>query len=110
MTTWHDKVSEISGDHSWAYLGGGFTGSPPPERSDRLSVIKSYNCREILPNSMQCPRNVKPHGFFLAASLRSIISRFDISASAIGFDQNTCTRLLRPGLVESTCRAHMRSE
>ena len=35
-------------------------------------------------------------------------SRFDISASAIGFDLNT--RLLRPGLVESTCRAHMRSE
>ena len=36
------------------------------------------------------------------------ISRFDISASAIGFDLNT--RLLRPGLVESTCRAPMRSE
>src|SRR6218665_4121798 len=33
------------------------------------------------------------------------ISLFDISASAIGFDLNT--RLLRPGLVESTCRAHI---
>ena len=38
----------------------------------------------------------------------TVISRFDISASAIGFDLNT--RLLRPGLVELTCRAHMRSE
>jgi len=37
-----------------------------------------------------------------------IISRFDISASGIGFDLNT--RLLRPGLVESICRVHMRSE
>ena len=36
------------------------------------------------------------------------INRFDISASGIGFDLNT--RLLRPGLVESTCRAHMRSD
>ena len=36
-----------------------------------------------------------------------IISRFDISAFAIGFDLNTS--LLRPRLVESTC-AHMRSE
>src|SRR6218665_4103555 len=36
------------------------------------------------------------------------ISRFDISASAIGFDLNT--RLLGPRLVESTCCAHMRSE
>ena len=36
------------------------------------------------------------------------ISRFDILASGIGFDLNT--RLLRPGLVESTCRAHMRSD
>ena len=32
----------------------------------------------------------------------------DISASGIGFDLNT--RLLWPGLVESTWRAHMRSE
>ena len=31
------------------------------------------------------------------------ISRFDISASGIGFDLNT--RLLPPVLVESTCRA-----
>jgi len=36
------------------------------------------------------------------------ISRFDISASGIGFDLNTT--LFRPGLVESTCRAHLRSE
>src|SRR6218665_3627405 len=36
------------------------------------------------------------------------INRFDISPSSIGFDLNK--RLLRPGLVESTCRAHMRSE
>src|SRR6218665_4103748 len=36
------------------------------------------------------------------------MSRFDISASGIGFD--LITRLLRPGLVESTCRARMRSE
>src|SRR6218665_350398 len=40
--------------------------------------------------------------------LGAAISRFDISASAIGFDLNT--RLLRPGLVESTCRAHMRRQ
>ena len=36
------------------------------------------------------------------------ISRFDNSASAVGFDLNT--RLHRPGLVESTFCAHMRSE
>ena len=36
------------------------------------------------------------------------IIRFDISASGIGFDLNA--RLLRPGLVESTRLAHMRSE
>jgi len=40
--------------------------------------------------------------------LHTSISRFDISASGIGFDLNT--RLLGPGLVESTCRAYMRSE
>jgi len=36
------------------------------------------------------------------------ISRFDISASGIGFELNTW--LLRPGLVESTFCAQMRSE
>ena len=40
------------------------------------------------------------------ARINSLISRF--SASGIGFDLNT--RLLGPGFVESTCRAHMRSE
>jgi len=36
------------------------------------------------------------------------ISRFDISASGIGLTQ--IHWLFRPGLVEWTCRAHMRSE
>jgi len=36
------------------------------------------------------------------------INRFDISASDIDFDLNI--RLLGPGLVDSTCGAHMRSE
>jgi len=47
-------------------------------------------------------------GHALGSRKLNRISRFDISASSIGFDLNT--RLLRPGLVESICRAHMRSE
>jgi len=45
---------------------------------------------------------------FLNTKNALLISRFDISASGIGFDLNTM--LLLPGLVESTYRAHMRSE
>src|SRR6218665_3118241 len=35
------------------------------------------------------------------------MGRFNISASGIRSGINTCTRLLRFGLVESTCRVHM---
>ena len=55
-----------------------------------------------LMNYKQCPWSVYETINYeeLYSALQRLISRFDISASAIGFDLNT--RLLRPGLVEST--------
>jgi len=78
--------------NAWAVPTSNFWGTVPPYSACAQSPLGLRPC--IGPTQ--------------AAGLhrRQAYNQFDISASGIGFDLNT--RLLRPGLVESTCRAHMR--
>src|SRR6218665_1942196 len=62
----------------------------------------SLSSANSLPYIRDSFNRFNPNDEIQAVKSSDLISRFDISASGIGFDLHVNTRLLRPGLVEST--------